>query len=118
MSLHAIILDGLLGIAVLACWTGVVGMLRMRHATQALHYLSFPASLGIGAVTAAVFLENGFGAAGLKTLLIGLVLLAINSVVTHASARAIRTRQLGHWEPLAGDAVEWLTPPPPPEQQP
>ena len=108
MSVHAIAIDALLGVAVLACWLGVIGMLRMHHATQALHYLALPATIGMAATTIAVFLKSGFGAAGLKTLLIALVLLGVNSVVTHASARAFRTRALGHWEPLDGDEIEFV----------
>lgn len=108
MSAHDVVLDGLLGIVVLACWIGVVGMLRMRHPLQALHYLTLPATFGMFALTIAIFLEDGFGSAAVKTLLIALVFLAINSVVTHATARAFRARELGHWEPLDGDPIEFV----------
>lgn len=108
MNAHAILLDLLLAVVVLTCWLGVLGMLRMPHPTQALHYLTLPATIGIAAAAIAVFLDQGWGSAGLKTLLIALVLLGINSVVTHASARAFRTRDLGHWQPLDGDPIEFV----------
>ena len=106
MTLHAILIDTLLGLVVLACWLGIAGMLRMREPMQALHYLTLPATAGIIALTLAVFLETGASSTSFKTLLIAVILLGINSVVTHATARAFRTRELGHWQPRDGDPME------------
>jgi monovalent cation/proton antiporter MnhG/PhaG subunit len=96
----------LLALVVLSCWVGALGMWRMREPMQALHYLSLPACVGAVALTAAVFVRTGNTQASWKTVIITFVLLAINSVVTHATARAFRTRDLGHWQPLPGDDVE------------
>lgn len=102
---HPIVEAILLAIVVLSAWLGVLGMLRMREPTQALHYLSLPAIGGI-ALTVATFVETGSSQASWKMLAIAFMLLAVNSVVTHATARAFRTRTLGHWEPLNGDPIE------------
>lgn len=96
----------LLGLVVLSCWIGCAGIVRMREPMQSLHYLSLPACVGSVALVGAVFLQTGSSQASWKTVLICFVLLAINSVVTHATARAFRTRDLGHWEPRAEDGVE------------
>lgn len=101
-------IDILLFVVVASCWIGVVGMLRMRHPIQALHYVSVPATIGSAAFTIALFLDQGFGSASMKGLLVTIVLLAINSVVAHATARAFRTRELGHWEPQEGDPIEFV----------
>lgn len=106
MSVREVIEACLLGLVVLSCWIGVIGMWRMREPMQALHYLSVPACLGSFLLTIAVFLRTGSSQAAWKTVLICLVLLAINSVVAHATARAFRTRELGHWEPQPGEAIE------------
>ena len=98
----------LLVFVMIFCWLGVLGMWRMREPMQALHYLSLPACGATVALTAAVFLQTGNSQAGWKTLLICLILLGINSVVTHATARAFRSRELGHWQPLPGDPVEFV----------
>jgi multicomponent Na+:H+ antiporter subunit G len=98
----------LLSLVVLSCWFGAVGMWRMREPMQALHYLSFPACVGSSVLVLSVFVQTGSSQAAWKTLLICLVLLASNSVVTHATARAFRTRQLGHWEPRPGDPAEFV----------
>ncbi len=111
MTLHAILLDVLLSFTVLACWIGVLGMLRMKTPTQAMHYLALPAAIGMIALTIAVFVETGASSTSFKTLLVAIVLLAINSVVTHATARAFRTRELGHWQPRDGDPIEFVNKP-------
>ena len=108
MTLHIMLTDVLLSITVLSCWLGVIGMLRMPEPIQALHYLGLPASVGVIALAMAVLSETGLGSTTLKTGLIAVVLLAINSVVAHATARAFRTRELGHWEPREGDPIEFV----------
>jgi monovalent cation/proton antiporter MnhG/PhaG subunit len=99
-------LEVLLSIVVLLCWLGALGMWQMKEPTQALHYLSLPATGGTFLLTVAVFLSLGSTQAAWKVLLIALILLASNSVVAHATARAFRARKLGHWQPIDGDPIE------------
>lgn len=106
MTIRMVVEGILLGSVVLLCWLGVLGMWRMREPMQALHYLSLPATGGSVFLTIAVFVAQGPGQAAWKAALIALVLLAANSVVTHATARAFRSRELGHWEALDGDPME------------
>ena len=82
-------------LAAACCTVGALGMVRMREPIQALHYLSLPASVGVVALAAAVWVEKGPGQLSLKTTLIAGVLLAINSVTAHATARAFRVREMG-----------------------
>lgn len=110
MSPHFIAECILLGLVVVCCWIGVLGMWRMREPTQALHYMSLPASLGAVLLVAAVFVAAGSSQAAWKTVFIAAVLMATNSVVTHATARAFRKRKLGHWQPRREDGVEWVPP--------
>jgi multisubunit Na+/H+ antiporter MnhG subunit len=106
MSGHSIAEIVLLSLVVLSCWLGVIGMWVMREPVQALHYLGLPASVGMVALIAAVWLVEGNTQASWKTLLIGLVMLGTNSVLAHATARAFRARELGHWQPRDGDPME------------
>jgi multisubunit Na+/H+ antiporter MnhG subunit len=107
VTAHAFIVDALLALIVLTCWLGVFGMWRMKEPTQALHYLAIPATAGSLALTIAMFVEEGLSSAPFKMLFITVILLAINSVVTHATARAFRVRELGHWEPRDGDPIDF-----------
>ena len=104
MTAHAIAVNVLLGITAIACWLGALGMARMRDPFQALHYMSFPAILGMGALTIAMFIQTGWSQASWKSTIIFGVLMASNSVGTHAAARAFRQRQKGHWQPKPEDA--------------
>jgi multisubunit Na+/H+ antiporter MnhG subunit len=99
VSVHLFLERALLGLVVTSCWLGVLGMWRMRTPIQSLHYLSLPAWASAIFLTAAVFLQTGNSQIGWKTLLLSIVLLAINSVVTHATARAFRSREVGQWQP-------------------
>jgi len=109
VSAHSIAVDGLLAVTALSCWAGALGMVRMKDPYQALHYLGLPAIVGMGALTLAVWIETGFSQAAWKCGIILLILVASNSVGTHAAARAFRQREKGHWEPLAEDkGVEFL----------
>ena len=108
MTAHIILTYGFLAVTVITCWIGVLGMLRMREPMQSLHYLAIPATFGVIALTAAVLSETGLSSTTVKTALIAIVLLGINSVVSHATARAFRTRELGHWEPREGDPIEFV----------
>jgi monovalent cation/proton antiporter MnhG/PhaG subunit len=104
-----IAVDVLLGLTALACWMGALGMIRMRDPFQALHYLSYPALLGMGSITLAVWVETGWTQATWKCLIIVAILTAANSVGTHAAARAFRAREKGHWEPEPKDTeIEFL----------
>ena len=108
MTARIVIEAILLAAIVLLCWLGVLGMWRMKESMQALHYLSMPATVGAILVMIAVFVAQGPAQAAWKAVLIALILLATNSVVTHATARAFRARELGHWEPLDGDPMEMV----------
>jgi monovalent cation/proton antiporter MnhG/PhaG subunit len=101
-----VLIDVLLSAVVLLCGLGALGMWRMKEPTQALHYLSLPNTGGAILLAVAVFLAQGSSQAAWKVFLITLVLLASNSVVSHATARAFRARKLGHWEPIDGDPME------------
>lgn len=97
-----------LAITVVSCWIGVIGAWRMRQPTQALHYLAMPTGLGALFLFIAVLLQTGWGETTAKTIVICIVFIITNSAGAHATARAIRTRQLGHWGPRKEDGVEFI----------
>ncbi|HEY2957130.1 MAG TPA: monovalent cation/H(+) antiporter subunit G [Actinomycetota bacterium] len=84
-----------LGVAVeLVC---CVGVLAMRDAYDKLHYTAPAATVGSLAIALAVVVQESFSQAGVKALVIFLALLVTNPVLSHATARAARVRQLGSW---------------------
>ncbi len=93
----AVIEDVLLGIAVLSVVFACAGVLVMRDVYERLHYLAAPGTIGVVSLAAAVLVEEGIGQAGLTAALIAVIVLLLNAVLTHATARAARIRQYGTW---------------------
>jgi multicomponent Na+:H+ antiporter subunit G len=81
------------GVTLFSC----VGVLAMRDTYDRLHYTAPATTVAPVAIAAAVVLEERLSAAGIKAVLIALVLLVTNPVLTHATARAARIRQFGEW---------------------
>ena len=92
-------------IALMSSWL----MLRMKDEYQMMHFMSPPASLSAILITVAIFLQNGRKPEGFKALFIVMVLLMMNSVVTHATARAFRIRESrDKWRRTQGENVPVL----------
>ncbi len=83
-----------------------VGVAVMRDPLQRLHFLSPPTAISAPLLAVAVFLDGQGMQAGLKVSLAALLLVLMNAVATHATARAVRVHQHGHWEPAIDDHVE------------
>lgn len=106
MTLRAITVDALLVLTVLCVWIGCIGMVRARQPVQALHFLSVPGATGVVLLTVAVFVQSGSTMLSWKMVLTAAVLFGINSVVSHATARAFRVRDTGMWQHRHGDDME------------
>ncbi len=96
----------LLGIGVAAVLMACLGVLVMPNVFDKLHYTAPAATVGAFAIAAAVVVEEGWSPASLKSTLVFLLVLITNPVVTHATARAARIRQFGHWVALRSERVE------------
>ncbi len=70
-----------------------LGMWAMRTPLQRLHFLSPPATAGAGLVSLALWLGERDVQAGIKGALTALALLGANSIVAHATARAIEAHE-------------------------
>ncbi len=103
MSKTQIVIDVLLGIGVASAVISSFAMLLMKDIYERLHYLAPPATISIISFAAAAIVDKHLSQAGIKALLIMVVLLVMNAVLTHATARAARIRQFGRW---VADATE------------
>jgi multisubunit Na+/H+ antiporter MnhG subunit len=84
-------------------------MLRMKDEFQMMHFMSVPASIAAMFITAAIIIQQGWKAESVKAMFITLVLMAMNSAVTHATARAFRIRRVRDtWRPAEGEEVPLL----------
>ena len=76
-----------------------VGVLLMRDAYDKLHYTGPAAILGPVLLASAVVIREGVGQAGIKAVLVALLLIVANPVLAHATGRALYIRQRDHLEP-------------------
>ncbi|GFO63773.1 monovalent cation/H(+) antiporter subunit G [Geomonas paludis] len=83
----------LLCFALAVCALSCLGLLLMKGVYRKLHYLAPPAILGCAAIAAAIGIQEGFGAATIKAVLVLLVLVIGNPVITFAAARAHYLRE-------------------------
>jgi multicomponent Na+:H+ antiporter subunit G len=97
MSPRELVVAALLAVGVGATFLSCVGVLVMRDAYDRLHYTAPAATIAPVAIAVAVVLEERLSAAGIKAVLVALVLLITNPVLGHATARAARIRELGEW---------------------
>jgi multicomponent Na+:H+ antiporter subunit G len=74
----------------------VVGVCVMRDVYDRLHYVGL-AGFGALLVGASVLVREGFSLIGNKALVTGAFLALFGPVLVHATARSMRTRQLGDW---------------------
>ena len=95
----------LLGLGVVVELASVLGMLLLRDAFDRLHFTGPASTLGPLAIAAAVVVRESFSQAGIKAVLVALVLLLTNPVLSHATARAARIRAHGAWTVQEGEEV-------------
>lgn len=105
MTHHPLITGTLLALAVALAIVCSIGLLVMRDAYQRIHFSSPIVTLSMLFICVAIFIEDSDSQARLKAVLIYVLLLVMNSVLSHATARAIRIRQTGHWEPAAAENI-------------
>lgn len=74
----------------------VIGVCVMRDVFDRLHYVGL-AGFGALLVGASVLVREGFSLIGNKALVAGAFLALLGPVLVHATARSMRTRQLGDW---------------------
>ncbi len=103
--MKTIAIEASVSIAVLITLVSVLGMVRMRDPYQRMHYIAAPASLSTFLITLAIFLQRGLKPESFKALFTTLVLIGMNTMVTHAAARAFRIAEVRDWHPEKGEEV-------------
>jgi multicomponent Na+:H+ antiporter subunit G len=97
--IHPLAIKILLALAVAVALASCLGMAVMRDPYQKLHYLAPAASISPVLIMIAVLLEEGLKQAGIKAILVAAVTFIMNAVLSHATARAFRIRELGQLLP-------------------
>ena len=87
----------LLAIGVVSALMGALGLLATHNPYDQLHFTGPATVIGPIAVAAAVLVEEPLSSAGIKAVLIALIMLATGPILLHATARAARIRERGRW---------------------
>lgn len=103
--MRIVAIESLLGLSALITWISVLGALRMRDPYQQMHYISPVASLSAIFIAAAIFVQQGLKPESFKSLFTAAVLVAMNTFVTHAAARAFRISEVKGWHAKKGEEV-------------
>jgi monovalent cation/proton antiporter MnhG/PhaG subunit len=90
----------LLGVAGVSVLISCLGVLVMRDALDRLHFTAPAGVLAPVAVAAAVLVEEPLSSAGIKAVIVALLLIVTTPVLSHATARAARIREHGRWRVL------------------
>jgi monovalent cation/proton antiporter MnhG/PhaG subunit len=96
---HPIVVGILAGIAVLLAIISSVGVMVMRDAYQRMHFSAIMVTFSTLLIAIAVWIEEKDPQARVKVILIGVTLFVMNSVLTSATAKAVRIHEKKHWEP-------------------
>jgi len=98
MSPVTVVVDALLIVGVVVELVCCVGIVVMRTAYDKLHYTGPASIVGPLAFALAIVLREALSQAGIKALLVALLLIVASPVLTHATARAIYIRERDHVE--------------------
>jgi multicomponent Na+:H+ antiporter subunit G len=108
MNAPTLAVEVLVWVAVVTSLLCCLGIVVMKDFFERLHYMATVSTIASVALLIAVVIEHGWGQAAIKMSLIVVVLFLMNAVLTHATARAARVRDLGHWQPAPGEKIAGL----------
>jgi multicomponent Na+:H+ antiporter subunit G len=90
---HDLVIDVLVGLAVLGELLCCAGLVVMRNVYDRLHYAMAATTVPPFLLAAAVLVEEDWTQPGINALVVAAALFLINPVLAHAVARAARSRR-------------------------
>jgi multisubunit Na+/H+ antiporter MnhG subunit len=105
MTPASIVIGVLLALAVAIALVAATASAALIDPLERLHMTSLVVSLSAGLIGAAVWLDESDWQARIKAALVVLLLFAMNSILTHATARSVRIRGSGHWGPQSDEEM-------------
>ena len=105
MSGKQLLVDVLLAGAAVVQLFCVVGVWRMPHLYDRVHFLAPATSVAPWLVAGAVWTREAMAHQGIVALLIAVFMLVFQPVLTHALLRAARIAEHGDWRPRREETV-------------
>jgi multisubunit Na+/H+ antiporter MnhG subunit len=100
VSWQDVVVGVLLAVGVLAVLISCIGIVVMRTAMDRLHFTAPAGTIAPVAFAAAVLVEEPLSSAGVKAVLVALLIGITTPALSHATARAARIREHGRWKVL------------------
>jgi monovalent cation/proton antiporter MnhG/PhaG subunit len=97
-----VIVAVLLALGVASVLLSCAGLVAMRTPLDRLHFAAPASTIAPVLIAAAVLVEEPLSPAGIKAVIVALLIAVTTPVLSHATARAERVRRHGHWAPLDG----------------
>ena len=97
MSVGDVAVAVLLGLGVASALMGALGILATRDPYDQLHFTGPATVIGPVTIAAAVLVEEPLSSAGIKAVLVALIMVGTGPILLHATARAARVREHGRW---------------------
>jgi multicomponent Na+:H+ antiporter subunit G len=91
----------LVAIGVGSALLSAAGLLAARDPYDQLHFTGPATVISPVAIAAAVLVEEPLSSAGVKSVLVAIIMLGTGPVLIHATARAARVRERGRWVVLS-----------------
>lgn len=95
-----------LAVGIAAVLLSCIGVLVMPNVFDKLHLTAPATTIGALAIALAIVVKEGWDPSSLKAMIVFILLFVTNPVLTHATARAARIRQFGHWVALKAERVD------------
>lgn len=105
MTVRDVIVDVLLGLAVVLVLASSLGVLVMRDVYQKLHFVTPVGLIAPVLVAVAVLVQQGYSENTVQTWLALLFLIIAGPFLTHATIRAARIRETGDWRLSSDDGA-------------
>ncbi len=97
MSVGDVAVAVLLAVGVASALMGAIGLVVTKDPYDQLHFTGPATVIGPVAIAAAVLVEEPLSSAGIKAVLVAIIMLASGPILIHATARAARVRERGRW---------------------
>jgi multisubunit Na+/H+ antiporter MnhG subunit len=106
---HPLIAAILVGIATAVAIVCSIGLAIVKNTLERLHFTATVTSLCVALITLAVWVDDPNWQSRIKATLIAIVLFFMNSVLSHATARAVRVFENKQLEPTSTEKIMHIT---------
>jgi multicomponent Na+:H+ antiporter subunit G len=106
VSWQDVVVAVLLAVGVASVLISCAGIVVMRTPMDRLHFTAPAGTIAPVVIAVAVLVEEPLSSAGIKAVLVAVLILITTPALSHATARAARIREHGRWKVLPDELDE------------